>query len=104
MASDHETMVYRPDHPMANENGMVPKRLVPPPGVDPRLYVITDGMQPTWHPATGEVFESKAAFRAATRASGCIEVGNEPLASRPRPKPPRAAPFIAQAIEQLSSR
>ena len=47
-------------------------------------YVISDIMEPTRHMATGRYFSSKAAFRAETRAAGCVEVGNDPAATRPR--------------------
>lgn len=40
-------------------------------------YVISDEMAETRHMATGEYMTSKSKFRAATKASGCIEVGNE---------------------------
>lgn len=46
------------------------------------VYVISDTMEPTRHMATGRMIDSKAKFRAATKASGCIELGNEPI--RPR--------------------
>lgn len=49
--------------------------------------VIDDTMPATWHPVTGEVFESKSRFRAVTRAAGCIEVGNELLSKQPERKP-----------------
>lgn len=45
-------------------------------------YVISDTMAPTKHMGTGEVLDSKAKFRSATRASGCVEIGNETI--RPR--------------------
>src|SRR6185369_2832748 len=46
------------------------------------VYVISDTMSPLKHMGTGEIMESKANFRRATRASGCVEIGNEPI--RPR--------------------
>lgn len=56
-------------------------RLIPVGEVEhtPRVHVIQDSMEPTWHPATGETIDSKSAFRRLTKASGCEEVGNEPL-------------------------
>jgi len=45
-------------------------------------YVISDTMIPLKHMGTGEVIDSKAKFRAATRASGCVEIGNEPIKPR----------------------
>lgn len=83
-----ETLVYRPDHPQANNNGMVPRSIAGP-RVEKRqaTYVISDSLP--WHmkhPGTGEMIDSKARFRQATRASGCVEVGTDPAALKPRPK------------------
>lgn len=52
----------------------------------PRLtpYLISDHMEPLRHMATGQLFDSKSAFRAATRAAGCVELGND---ATPPPKP-----------------
>jgi len=41
------------------------------------FQVISDTMEPTRHMATNRIHTSKSAFRADTRASGCVEVGNE---------------------------
>lgn len=40
-------------------------------------HVVDDTMAPLEHPITGEVFNSKSAFRAVTKAHGCVEVGND---------------------------
>jgi hypothetical protein len=45
-------------------------------------YVISDTMQPLKHMGTGEVLDSKAKFRQATKASGCVELGNESIKPR----------------------
>jgi hypothetical protein len=70
------SFVYRPNHPEANENGMVDRLLV---GQEFRdaPHVISDSMPETRHMATGRVHTSKSKFRQDTRASGCIEVGND---------------------------
>jgi hypothetical protein len=47
-------------------------------------YVISDIMGPTRHMATGRMHTSKAEFRKDTKASGCIEIGNDPAIMRPR--------------------
>lgn len=39
----------------------------------------------------GKVYTSKAALRQSYRASGYVEVGNEPLKPPPKPKPDRKA-------------
>lgn len=36
-----------------------------------------DTISPTWHPATGETFESKSAFRRVTREKGYVEIDDE---------------------------
>jgi hypothetical protein len=45
-------------------------------------YVISDTMIPSKHHATGQVIDSKAKFRQATRAAGCVEIGNEVIKPR----------------------
>jgi hypothetical protein len=40
-------------------------------------FVISDEMAETRHMADGKMYTSKAKFRQATRAAGCVEVGNE---------------------------
>lgn len=36
-----------------------------------------DGLDDLWHPHNGQLYDSKSAFRAATKAAGGEEVGNE---------------------------
>lgn len=79
-----QTLIYRPGHPRANENGMVPRHLAGPIESKPALYVISDTMDHLKHPGTGMMIDSKAEFRRHTRASGCLEVGTDPAASRER--------------------
>lgn len=69
--------IHRPDHPQANTNGMVDRALVAPEGADPHFYVISDTMDPLRHMATGKMHTSKSAFRAETKATGNIELGND---------------------------
>lgn len=58
---------------------LVDKRVAPPKGVAGQraTYVISDEMEPTKHMADGNTYTSKKKFRDATRAAGCVEVGNE---------------------------
>jgi|SRR5581483_151885 len=44
---------------------------------DAAFHFIRDEMEPTLHMATGRMHTSKARFRADTRATGCVEVGNQ---------------------------
>lgn len=53
------------------------KRVKPKRSSLPAPMVITDTMPETRHMADGKHYTSKAAFRAATKAAGCVEVGND---------------------------
>lgn len=64
--------------------------------------VISDQMAPAQSMADGKVYESKRAMLAATRAAGCIEVGNEKQKPFVRPRPDRRQ--IKQAIEKATAR
>ena len=70
--------------------------------------VISDTMEPLKHHATGRMHDSKAAFRADTRASGCLEVGTDPAAAREQPRyEPTMADVVndvKRAIAELRSR
>ncbi len=74
--------LYRPKHPQADENGMIEAEMLDcgPNGAAP--YVISDAMNPVKHMGTGRMIDSKSKFRADTRASGCVEIGNEPIKPR----------------------
>lgn len=68
-------------------------------------HVIRDVMDPTLHMANGRTYDSKHAFRAATRAAGCIEVGDQKNygLGRKAPKLDKRArvEHIKHAIHQL---
>ena len=64
---------------IVDKNDVVPDYT---PGAAPN--VISDSMEPTRHMATGKYHTSKSAFRADTKASGCIEVGNDSSLTKPR--------------------
>lgn len=52
----------------------------------PNSGVIQDTMDKTWHPGDGRIYESKSAFRRATKALGLEEMGNDcPPPPEPRP-------------------
>ena len=71
-------LVYRPNHPSADEFGMVDITIAGPKHASEHAtHVISDTMEPTRHMADGKMYTSKAKFRQATKASGCIEVGSE---------------------------
>ncbi len=71
--------------------------------------VISDEMPETRHMADGKYYTSKAKFRQATRAAGCVEVGNE-TATLLKPRKPitldRGArrEAIQRAIHELRNR
>lgn len=69
-----------------------PKRIGP--------YIIRDQMETCIHPATGEMMDSKSAFRAVTREHGLVEVGNDAPTSPP-PLLEDLKGDVAQAIEML---
>jgi len=60
---------------------LVPSHLVPRAPVQrshlPAPMLIRDDMDALKNPATGLLYDSKSAFRQATRAAGCYEVGND---------------------------
>jgi hypothetical protein len=73
---------YRPDHPQADKFGMVEASETVDYSGSWVTSVISDTMQPLKHHGTGRVIDSKAKFRAETRAIGAVEIGNEPIRSR----------------------
>lgn len=61
-------------------------------------YIMRDSMAPAVHPATGEVMDSKSAFRAVTRQHGLVEVGNDaPTTYAPPVEPRDVAADVAHA-------
>lgn len=50
----------------------------------PRVYVQDDTMPPTYHHGVCQWFDSKSAFRAATKSIGGYEVGNDKIPPRER--------------------
>lgn len=63
----------------------------------PCPMMISDTMDPTEH-VDGKFYTSKSQYRAVTKASGYIEVGNDPARHKrtPAPKPDRKA--IKEAV------
>lgn len=49
-------------------------------------HVIGDEMDPLRHMGDGKMYSSKRKFRDATKAAGCVEIGNENPVVRQRPK------------------
>lgn len=81
-------LVYRPSHPNANENGLVDVSQVEHFGEDAHVYVISDTMDPLRHMANGKHYTSKRAFREATKAAGCVELGTDSSLLKPRKQIP----------------
>lgn len=84
------SLLYKPTHPMADKQGFVDKQeyymyefMTKPDnrmmvGNKPvQIFYNSDQMDETRHMANGKYYTSKAKFRQATKAAGCIEVGNE---------------------------
>lgn len=69
----------------------------------PRVHIISDAMAPLQHMGDGRTYDSKSAFRAATRAAGCVELGNDAPATMPGSIFNRAElrRDIATAVQQL---
>lgn len=67
-------------------------------------YVIRDEMDPVFHPATGQILDSKSNFRKITRERGLTEVGNDAWPTRVPERVPKPGPDIKRAIEELRSR
>jgi hypothetical protein len=67
---------------------------------------ISDHMDPTRHMANGRLYDSKSEFRKATKAAGCIEVGNERLKpfSPPKLDRTRRAMDVKRAIYELTGK
>src|ERR1700685_3791882 len=63
-------------------------------------YVISDIMSETQHMATRRMHTSKSEFRKDTKASGCIEIGNDPALTRPRKTIPLDRGHRREAIRQ----
>lgn len=91
-----------------NERGNLVKRWGLPKGDAvrgsyPCPAIASDRMDPLQH-VDGKMYDSKAAFRAVTKAQGYVEVGNDPARfNRPAPpKPDRAAirDAVGKAISQ----
>ncbi len=63
-------------------NGQLVDKRDAEPARNPATYVISDHMPALRNHADGRTYDSKARFRAATKAAGCIEIGNEKLPDR----------------------
>jgi len=84
--------VYRPNHPLANDNGMVERHLVDeaPRAASslPRPYVVSDNLGGgVKHLATGQILDSKSAHRKLNKELGLVELGNEKKAHLSQPAP-----------------
>jgi hypothetical protein len=96
--------VYRPDHPLANENGMVPKHLAGEPRTArsrlPGPMIISDQIE-LKSMVDGETYTSKSALRRSYRERGYVEIGNEEQKIE-KPKPDRKA--IRNAVGKAMNR
>jgi hypothetical protein len=96
--------VYRPGHPAANENGMVPRDLAGEPvaarSALPGPMVISDAVE-VKSMVDGAIYTSKSALRRSYRERGYVEVGNEEM--KPRPKPRADRKGIKAAVRRAAS-
>lgn len=64
--------------------------------------VIRDDMPALVNHADGRTYDSKANFRRATKAAGCVEIGNETIRDRRRLDLPPMRESIRRAMAELS--
>lgn len=67
-------------------------------GTGPALIKDDLGVRGLWHPASGQYTDSKSHFRQMTKASGCEEVGNEPIQSYKAPELPPVRETLKRAL------
>lgn len=98
-------VVYRPAHPLANANGMVPKHLAGErPNARSRLpgpMIISDQIE-LQSQVDGLIYTSKSALRRSYRERGYIEIGNEeqkPFVRKPDRKAIRNA--VGKAMNRV---
>ncbi len=68
----------------------------------PCPLIISDEMPPTQSMADGKIYTSKSGIEAATRAAGCITIGNDKREPFKRKKPSRAE--IKATVEKATAR
>lgn len=70
--------------------------------------VISDTMSETRHMANGRYYTSKTEFRKATKAAGCVELGNDSSLLKPRKPVPldrrKRRDDIKRTIHELKNR
>lgn len=65
---------------------------------------IRDEMSEVEHPCDGRSYTSKSAFRAVTKAHGCIEVGNDASRFKTPSKPKIDRKEIRASLEKANAR
>ena len=65
--------VYRPDHPQANENGMVPADIAPPKNSRSTGITLIRDIEPYQSPIDGRSVGSRRERREDLKRSGCVE-------------------------------
>lgn len=97
--------VYRPGHPAANENGMVPREIAGDPpkarSALPGPMVISDSIE-VRSMVDGRVYDSKSRLRRSYREGSYIEVGNEEQKPVAPPKPDRKA--VRDSVRRAAAR
>lgn len=61
---------------------IIPKHEAGPDRVPWVTAIQSDIMRPIMHHGTGRIIDSKSAFRRDTKASGCVEIGNDAVMPR----------------------
>jgi len=65
------------------------------------VNIIRDTMDATWHPCDNRFYDSKAKFRAVTRAHGGTEIGNDKFPAHAPERDNSIKHDIARAIAEL---
>lgn len=68
----------------------------------PCPMIISDELPPTQSMADGKIYTSKSGIEAATRAAGCVTVGNDKREPFKRKKPSRSE--IKATVEKATAR
>lgn len=71
------------------------------PDIEAKVYIHTDEMPSLINHADGKRYDSKSRFRAATRAAGGYEVGNDTMNNRREHDPKGVREDIHRSINRL---
>lgn len=67
----------------------------------PSVYIVDDSMPLLEHPANMQYYDSKSAFRKATKDAGCIELGYRPKPKKREIEPQGVRDDVMAAYQRL---